>query len=57
MKKEYLSPIAEILDVTVESMLAQSGNTGLVPGGSELPGGDPEESNRNRGEWGNVWKK
>lgn len=56
MKKEYSVPVTEILDVTVESMLAQSGNTGLEPGGPELPGGDPEESNRNRGEWGDVWK-
>ncbi len=50
MKKNYLKPEAEILDFVVTDMIAASG--------TDIPEGEdnmPNETNKHRGEWGNVW--
>lgn len=53
MKKDYLKPEAEMLDIVTSVFIAQSNNVGE---------GDSNEpviplSNNSRGEWGNVWGK
>lgn len=58
MKKEYLSPIAEMLDVTVENHILDDSHG---HGGTVTPGEGPEAgggfgANKNRGQWGDVWK-
>ena len=49
MKKNYLKPEAELLDMVVTNIIAASAPQG----------GDDEElgANKHRGEWGNVWGK
>ena len=60
MKKNYLKPELELVDVVTESsILSISGsNSSSVPGNNEET---DDETNmavgRNRGEWGNVWGK
>ena len=56
MKKDYLRPEAEIIDIITSSLMVTS------PGGStEIPGGgdDVQEgdfgTNKHRGDWGNIW--
>ena len=56
MKKNYFKPEVSAVDIVIEN---------FILGGSEIIGGDNNESddqdnwatNRNRGEWGNVWGK
>lgn len=57
MKKEYLSPIAEMLDVTVETHILNDSYGGTVTPGEGPEAGGGFGANKNRGEWGNVWKK
>ena len=54
MKKIYLKPELELVDVVTESILA----TSLIPGnGNETDDETNVAVGRNRGEWGNVWGK
>ena len=57
MKKEYLSPIAEMLDITVENHILEDSYGGTVTPGEGPEAGGGFGANKNRGEWGNVWKK
>ena len=53
MKKEYIRPEVEVIEVEPITMLAISSEGGLdVDGGNEP---DEELSNRRRGQWGNLW--
>ena len=51
MKKNYLKPSTELLDLVVSNIMV---DTSTIVGGGADPG---EEAgvNRGRGEWGNVW--
>ena len=53
-KKEYIAPACEVIEMeTNVSMMAASNNDRPV-----IPGEDEEielNSNRHRGEWGNLW--
>lgn len=51
MKKDYMHPQAEEVNVVAESILALS--TGDGQQGSETP----EAANDRRGTWGDVWGK
>ena len=54
MKKNYLKPEIFSLNFVSESIIATS------PGGTDVPEGEdnkPNETNKHRGEWGNVWGK
>lgn len=49
MKKDYLKPEMEVMEITVESMIATSNNIGE---------GDPDrplDTNNRRGGWGDLW--
>ena len=60
MKKVYIAPIMEVVELEVATMIAGSMNAGgTLPGtgwGGESDGKAEPESNRHRGEWGNLWK-
>ncbi len=60
MKKVYIAPAVEVVELETLSMLAQSGldnNIGIGNGGSSTGGeGIEPQTNRYRGEWGNLWK-
>ena len=49
MKKNYLKPSTELLDLVVSNI--------MVATSSEVGGNESDEfdANRGRGEWGNVW--
>ena len=49
MKKNYFKPEVEMIDLAFTGMIAASVGGGE---GTEIP-----LSNKNRGEWGNVWGK
>ena len=51
MKKEYFKPEVVKVDVVASAIIATSGNT-TVEGGNS--GGF--DTNKNRGDWGNLWK-
>ena len=57
MKKVYQKPEIEILELELNSIIATSISTddGSVGNGGESGGGMEAESNRHRGEWGNLW--
>ena len=53
MKKEYMKPATELVEVELESMLAISSGGNLNVSNSD----DFEElSNNRRGGWGNLWE-
>ena len=50
-KKEYIAPVCEVIELETISMLAGSLNQGI-------DGEEPDielQTNRHRGEWGNLW--
>ncbi|MBO5135302.1 MAG: hypothetical protein J6C15_09155 [Bacteroidaceae bacterium] len=52
MKKDYLRPEVEIIDIITSTLMSTS------PGNTEIPGGNTGGeilSNEHRGEWGNIW--
>lgn len=57
MKKVYQKPEIEILELELNSIIATSISTddGSIGNGGESGGGMEAESNRHRGEWGNLW--
>ena len=50
MKKDYLKPESNVVEISIDTIMDSS---------SVRPGTGPEGewSNKNRGEWGNVWGK
>lgn len=60
MKKMYIAPMMEVVEIEVTTMIAGSMNAGgTLPGtgnGGDSQGGMEVEGNRHRGEWGNLWK-
>lgn len=56
LKKNYVAPSIEILEVEFESLMttasAETGGTGT---GSGFADGGPELANDRRREWGNLW--
>ena len=58
MKKVYIAPMVEVLELNVEtlmiSMSAPGGDGGPSWGGDSEGGMDADANNR-RGEWGNLW--
>ena len=53
MKKEYMKPATELVEVELESMLAISSGGNLnVSNSDEFE----ELSNNRRGGWGNLWE-
>ena len=57
MKKVYQKPEIEILELELNSIIATSISTddGSIGNGGDSEGGKEAESNRHRGEWGNLW--
>ena len=53
MKKEYNSPITEVISVEYNIALAGS----KVEIDKDHPGGTEQLSNKHRGQWGDVWGK
>ena len=57
MRKEYRTPVAELLQLEVESIMtttsAEQGNAGV--GNKPAGGNTPDLSSGSRGEWGNLW--
>ena len=52
-KKKYIAPECIVIEMEPETLIAASGELDLGYGGSE---DDVElQSNRHRGEWGNLW--
>lgn len=49
MKKNYLKPETELVDVRIDSYILND-SVGFV----DQPTG-PKDAGQNRGEWGNVW--
>lgn len=58
MKKMYVKPIVEAIEVEFESLMTTtSGETGGVGTGSGQVGDDTENlTNHHRGSWGNLWE-
>ena len=59
MKKNYLKPEIEQINLFVEAaiLIDSNNNESTVPGAGEGEGNGKLETNKNRGEWGNVWGK
>ena len=54
-KKEYMIPTCEVVELEMVSMIATSPEIGT---GTDITENlDPLESNRHRGEWGNLWNR
>ena len=52
MKKDYLRPEAEILDIEV-GVIMQDNSPGFNSG---IEGGEADDfSNKHRGDWNNIW--
>lgn len=61
MKKMYIAPTVEVVNIDMVSMIATSNSVDSnLPGGGGFdgnsPGGGDADGNRHRGEWGNLWK-
>ena len=54
MKKNYFKPEVVVVDVVIDNIMQI---TSTPVGGDNAGSGFPEESNKHRGEWGNVWGK
>ena len=53
MKKNYVSPLANEVNVTTEGLIAAS----LKMNNTTVDSRTQQLSNENRGEWGNLWGK
>ena len=56
MKKEYFAPFAVYMTVDCDTILATSPG-GKIEIDKDDTGGDEHLSNRNQGNWGNLWNK
>ena len=55
MKKNYVSPLANEVNVTTEGLIAASLQMNSTTVNSKTEG--VQLSNENRGQWGNLWGK
>ena len=58
MKKFYVKPEIELLEIEFDSYMGSIGASGLGIEGGEDSTETPEDgidANRHRGEWGNLW--
>lgn len=58
MKRIYIKPELEVLDVEIESYMLGLSSEESLPGtgnGGDSEGGMDADGNRYRGEWGNLW--
>ena len=58
MKKKYIAPEIEIVEIEVESHLMGLSAENSLPGtewGGEV-GGEEADANGRRGSWGNLWE-
>lgn len=53
MKKKYQKPEIEVIEFEMDVYMLDSSLEGTDPG--EDPGDLEGQSNRHRGEWGNLW--
>ena len=53
MKKNYVSPLANEVNVTTEGLIAAS----LQMNNTTVDSRTQQLSNENRGQWGNLWSK
>ena len=53
MKKKYQKPEIEVIEFEMEIYMLDSSLEGTDPG--DNPGDLEGQSNRHRGEWGNLW--
>lgn len=53
MKKKYQKPEIEVVEFEMEIYMLDSSLEGTDPG--DNPGDLEGQSNRHRGEWGNLW--
>ena len=51
-KKEYMIPTCEVVELEMVSMIATSPEFGV---GDDIEENFGQETNRHRGEWGNLW--
>lgn len=61
MKKMYIAPTVEVVNIDMVSMIATSNSVDSnLPGSGgfdgDSQGGMGADGNRHRGEWGNLWK-
>ena len=54
MKKEYIAPLATMINVESISMIAAS-SIDINKGDTSIDSGTGQLSNKDRGEWGNLW--
>ena len=57
MKKVYVKPEAEILEIELQAIISTSVSAGGegIENGDKSEGGMEADGNRYRGEWGNLW--
>lgn len=57
MKKVYVKPEIEVIEIEFESSMMADSVTSTLPdtGFGGEGDADPNEANRHRGEWGNLW--
>lgn len=56
MKKNYVTPIVEVVEFETEAlMLTASNETGSAGTGNGNAGSGPDLSNEHRGSWGDLW--
>lgn len=59
MKKVYISPSIEVVELEVQSSILAVSEGGTLPGmgsGGDSPGGGEGDANGRRGSWGNLWE-
>lgn len=63
MKKTYIKPVMEIMELDIETLMISmsapggNGNEGPSWGGESEGGMEADANDRRRGEWGNLWQK
>lgn len=61
MKKVYIAPMVEVLELDAEALMLTmsvpggNGNDGGPSWGGDSEGGMDADANNRRGEWGNLW--
>ena len=57
MRKEYRTPVADLVQLEIESIMtitsAEQGNAGV--GNKPVGGNTPDLAGESRGQWGNLW--
>ena len=58
MKKTYIAPAMEVMELEVETILMALSSQESLPGtswGGDSEGGKDADANDRRGGWGNLW--